>query len=145
MLAGGVPLLALDMYEHSYHLDFGAAAAGYVDAFMDNIDWSKVHKRYQTAVNWASEPCGAAQHQVEGAVLIDVRPTHIAERQTPMFPGARWRDPARIAEWCSELPVDREVIVYCEYGLEVGRATALRLRAAGLNARFLRGGIEGFQ
>ena len=39
-VAGGVPILALDMYEHSYHLDFGAAAGAYVDAFMDNIDWA---------------------------------------------------------------------------------------------------------
>lgn len=37
-VAGGVPILALDMYEHSYHMDFGATAASYVDAFMGNID-----------------------------------------------------------------------------------------------------------
>jgi Fe-Mn family superoxide dismutase len=37
------------------------------------------------------------------------------------------------------------VIVYCVYGHEVGRATALRLRAAGLKARYLRGGIDGWQ
>src|SRR5215475_9318679 len=30
-LAGGVPILALDMYEHSYHIDFGANVGGYVD------------------------------------------------------------------------------------------------------------------
>jgi Fe-Mn family superoxide dismutase len=41
----------------------------------------------------------------------------------------------------SELPADREVIVHCVCGHEVGRATAMRLRAAGLNARYLRGGI----
>lgn len=41
-LAGATPILALDMYEHSYHIDFGAKAAGYVDAFMQNIDWQKV-------------------------------------------------------------------------------------------------------
>ena len=40
---------------------------------------------------------------------------------------------------------DREVVVYCVYGHEVGRATALRLRAAGLKARYLRGGIDGWQ
>ena len=33
-LAGGQPILALDMYEHSYHIDYGAQAAAYVDAFM---------------------------------------------------------------------------------------------------------------
>jgi Fe-Mn family superoxide dismutase len=38
-LAGGVPLLALDMYEHSYHMDFGAQAGAYVDAFMANLSW----------------------------------------------------------------------------------------------------------
>ena len=38
-LAGGTPLLALDMYEHSYHIDFGAKAAGYVETFMQAIRW----------------------------------------------------------------------------------------------------------
>ncbi|MBI3919248.1 MAG: superoxide dismutase [Betaproteobacteria bacterium] len=48
-LASGVPILALDMYEHSYHIDFGAKAAAYVDAFMANTNWSSVMKRYQRA------------------------------------------------------------------------------------------------
>src|SRR5258707_9314251 len=38
-LAGGRPILALDMYEHSYHIDYGAKAAAYVDAFMTVISW----------------------------------------------------------------------------------------------------------
>jgi Fe-Mn family superoxide dismutase len=38
-LAGGNPILALDMYEHSYHIDFGAKAATYVDTFMEAIRW----------------------------------------------------------------------------------------------------------
>jgi Fe-Mn family superoxide dismutase len=41
-LAGATSILALDMYEHSYHIDFGAKAAAYVDAFMQNIHWQKV-------------------------------------------------------------------------------------------------------
>ncbi len=43
-LAGGTPILALDMYEHSYHIDFGAKAAGYVDAFMDALKWSNAER-----------------------------------------------------------------------------------------------------
>jgi len=39
------PLLVLDMYEHSYHMDYGAAAARYVDAFFANIDWESVAAR----------------------------------------------------------------------------------------------------
>ncbi len=45
-LAGGVPILALDMYEHSYHMDYGAKVAAYVDAFMQNIHWGKVAQRF---------------------------------------------------------------------------------------------------
>jgi len=43
------------------------------------------------------------------------------------------------------MPTDREIVVYCVYGHEVGRATAMQLRAAGLKARFLRGGIDGWR
>ena len=41
VLAGGVPLLALDMYEHAYHMDYCSAAGAYVDAFMNNIAWAR--------------------------------------------------------------------------------------------------------
>lgn len=43
-LAGGAPILALDMYEHSYHIDFGAKAATYVDTFMDAVRWANAEQ-----------------------------------------------------------------------------------------------------
>ncbi len=141
-LAGGIPILALDMYEHSYHLDFGAAAGAYVDAFMANIDWAGVYERYQVAVHGASEPFAASQEDVAGALLLDVRRAGMFEQADALIAGAKWRDPAAVTDWAEHVPVDRDVIVYCVYGHEVGRATALRLRAAGRNARFLRGGID---
>jgi Fe-Mn family superoxide dismutase len=45
-LAGGQPIVALDMYEHSYHIDYGAKAATYVDTFMDAIRWSNAEKLF---------------------------------------------------------------------------------------------------
>ena len=45
-LAGGQPILALDMFEHSYHMDYGARAAAYVDAFMAAINWPNVAYAY---------------------------------------------------------------------------------------------------
>lgn len=39
-------LLALDMYEHSYQMDFGANAKGYIDQFFKNINWDKVNERH---------------------------------------------------------------------------------------------------
>ena len=47
-LAGATPLLALDMYEHSYHMDFGAAAAKYVDAFMNTINLAAAAAKFST-------------------------------------------------------------------------------------------------
>ena len=44
-----VPLLVLDMYEHSYHIDYGSAAAKYVEAFMQNINWEEVNRRVEMA------------------------------------------------------------------------------------------------
>jgi Fe-Mn family superoxide dismutase len=46
-LAGASPILALDMYEHSFHMDYGAKAAAYVDAFMNNIKWETVSALYR--------------------------------------------------------------------------------------------------
>lgn len=56
--ATGIPLLVLDMYEHAYHMDYRAAAARYMDAFMRNVNWEEVSRRH-----------GRAIHFVEGAVI----------------------------------------------------------------------------
>jgi len=50
-LAGARPILALDMYEHSYHLDYGPKAADYVDAFMRVINWRNVEELYAEAAH----------------------------------------------------------------------------------------------
>jgi Fe-Mn family superoxide dismutase len=45
-LAGGTPILALDMYEHAYQMDFGAKAAAYVDGFMKGMSWAKANSLF---------------------------------------------------------------------------------------------------
>jgi superoxide dismutase, Fe-Mn family len=45
-LAGAQPILVLDMYEHAYHMDYGAKAGDYVDAFMQAIRWSNADSLY---------------------------------------------------------------------------------------------------
>jgi Fe-Mn family superoxide dismutase len=144
-LAGGVPILALDMYEHAYHMDYGAAAGAYVETFMGHIHWARVYQRYQAAVHAASESFAASHDDVSGALLLDVRRAGVFDLAATMIPGARWCDPAALASWAAELPSGSEVVVYCVYGHEVGRATAMRLRAAGVKARYLQGGIDGWQ
>ncbi len=45
------PLLVLDMCEHAYHLDYGAAAARYIDAFMQNVNWEEASRRLVEATS----------------------------------------------------------------------------------------------
>ena len=46
-LAGGTPILALDMYEHSYYIDYGTKTADYVGVFMSAINWPAVERFYE--------------------------------------------------------------------------------------------------
>jgi len=41
------PILVMDMYEHAYQMDYGAAAAKYIDAFFVNIQWDAVSTRLE--------------------------------------------------------------------------------------------------
>ncbi len=53
-LSFGAPLLIMDMYEHAYQMDYGAAAGRYVDAFFENIHWEEVSRRLERAEKAAS-------------------------------------------------------------------------------------------
>ena len=79
------------------------------------------------------------------SLLLDVRRAAVFEQATHMLPGATWRDPAAIERWASELPRDREVIVYCVHGHAVSQAATARLREQCIRARYLSGGLEGWR
>ncbi|MEM6995064.1 MAG: Fe-Mn family superoxide dismutase [Myxococcota bacterium] len=55
-LSSGVPLLVLDMYEHSYHMDYGTAAKKYIAAFFANLNWQEVDRRTELALQIAAAP-----------------------------------------------------------------------------------------
>ena len=120
-------------------------SADEVAADLDAIDWSTPYERYQHAVHRASESFAVAPGELEDAMILDVRRKGAFDEASDVIPGSRWQDPASVPEWASKLPRDRPVVVYCVFGHEVGRATALRLRAQGIPAGFLRGGIEGWR
>ena len=144
LLAGATPILALDMYEHAYHLDFGADARAYVAAFMDNVDWDGVSLRYAAAVEASTASLAASLDQMKaanGVRRIDVRRKGTFDAASDLIESATWRDPESVDEWARDL-AGEEVLVYCVFGHEVGQSTAARLRDAGVNARYLAGGIE---
>ncbi len=156
-LAGGIPILALDMYEHAYHIDFGANALAYVDAFMRNIDWSAVQTRCEDASKvepprrlvqkeFDNVP-GIAPEEVKAMLdagkpvqVIDARPKHYFSRMPDIVAGAAWRDPDRMQDWVGELSPSEPVVVFCVYGFHVGCRTAGALRDAGFDAKYMKGG-----
>jgi len=143
LLAGTTPILALDMYEHAYHMDFGAKAAAYVDAFMKNIRWDGVYARFGAAVAADAASFGAKPSDVAGAAqLIDVRRAATYAEAMDQLTGAHWKDPAKLVDWSAGLDRAKSVLVYCFHGLDIGRSTALALRARGFDARYIAGGIE---
>jgi Fe-Mn family superoxide dismutase len=52
-VAFGQPLLVLDMFEHAYALDYGAAHARYIDGFFANVQWDEVNARFARGVKAA--------------------------------------------------------------------------------------------
>ena len=78
-------------------------------------------------------------------LIIDVRVHSAFERDTHLIAGATWRDPFGVSEWSKHLPRHRPVVVYCVHGLEVSRNAADSLRAAGVDARPLEGGIAAWR
>ena len=156
-IAGGIPILALDMYEHAYHLDFGANPTAYIASFMRNIEWNAVQGRFEDAIKVAPpRPLEQKQfgdlpsvtvEQVAAMLkagtpvrIIDARPRHYTTKSQDIIEGAVWRDPERLDEWIGELSKTEPVVTYCVYGFHVGCETAITLRNAGFDARYMAGG-----
>ncbi len=156
-ITGGIPILAIDMYEHAYQMEFGANAKAYVAAFMRNIDWSAVQARYQDASE-IKPPRRLEQKQFADlpsitpeeikvmldsgtkVQIIDTRPRHYTTRAQDMMEGAVWRDPERLDDWIGELSKTEPVVTFCVYGFHIGCETAATLRKAGFDARYMAGG-----
>ncbi len=74
-------------------------------------------------------------------VIVDVRRAQAFAADEVLIAGAGWRDPEDFGRWAALLPPARRVVVYCVHGHEVSQAAAAALRAAGVRATHLEGGI----
>jgi superoxide dismutase, Fe-Mn family len=156
-MVGAVPILVLDMYEHAYHLEFGANAAAYVDVFMRIIDWTIVAERLigttgtgqrheaqagkETLPSISVEELHTVMQSEQPFQVVDARPRNYVSKDPDTMPNAVWRDPERVDEWCGQLSFEGPVFVYCAYGFEVGRSVTTALRERGFDARYIRGGL----
>src|SRR5260370_25504720 len=146
-LAGGTPLLALDMYEHAYHIDFGSNAAAYVDAFMANIAWPRIGARFAGAsaaprLHVVDAPTAQEMLAPNPSLhVLDARPLDDATTVPVRLRGARRAPPDKVDEIAASLPRGAKPLVYCAWGFEIGGDCAAKLRQRGIDAVALAGGI----
>lgn len=151
-LVGGVPIMALDMYEHAYHMDFGANVGAYADAFMDNLHWDRPTARFLRAIGeGADTEADASTVSVEdlaamiasgdAPMLLDICLDEDMANRTDKIPGGQLRAPQDIDKWIEGLPSDQPIIGYCVYGYQVSGNAVAEMQRRGLNARKLAGGI----
>jgi len=74
-------------------------------------------------------------------LIIDVRRAAAFDGDDALIAGAIRRLPETTAEWRRALPAGRPVVVYCAHGRDVSQDAAAALRATGVDAAFLAGGI----
>jgi Fe-Mn family superoxide dismutase len=146
-LAGGAPILALDMYEHSYHMEFGTNAGAYVEAFMANIAWPRVAARFN-GVAAENKPHTIAAPEARkllaadpDVIVIDARLEDDAAAVPVRLRGARRAPPGTVDEVAATLPQGAKVLVYCAWGFEIGGDCAAALRERGIEAVTVAGGI----
>jgi thiosulfate sulfurtransferase len=91
--------------------------------------------------------CEALRDLVAGAevVLLDVRRRPAFDADPVLIPGAVRRDPEQVGTWALAIGRDLPVIAYCVHGHEVSRGVVDRLRALGIEAAVLEGGIEAWK
>jgi len=75
-------------------------------------------------------------------IVVDVRRASAFDADDIMIAGAIRRPPEDVDRWRRDLPAGRPVVVYCVHGHEASRDAASALRAAGVDASYLDGGIE---
>lgn len=83
-----------------------------------------------------------ALESAQPPLLIDVRRRAAFTSARDMARGALRRDPDTATTWLHSLPSAHSIVVYCVHGHEVSQSVAAALREAGMNARYLEGGLE---
>jgi rhodanese-related sulfurtransferase len=78
-------------------------------------------------------------------IVIDVRRRPAFLGADRMISGALRREPDQVREWAKSLPKASAVVVYCVHGHEVSQSAAAALSEAGIAARYLDGGLEGWK
>jgi len=77
--------------------------------------------------------------------LLDVRRAEKRRADGDEIAGTQWRDPARWLDWKDQIPAALPAVVYCAFGHEISQGLSAALRALGVDARHLEGGIAAWR
>lgn len=77
--------------------------------------------------------------------LIDVRRKLRRKEDGVAIANGQWHDPALWLEWKDQVATTQPVVIYCAQGHEISQGLAAALRAMGIDARYLLGGIEAWR
>ena len=100
-----------------------------MDGTLPSITANDLHARFGTA---------------QAPIVIDVRRSDAFNADDRLIVGAIRRPPEDANHWRTDLPTGRAVVAYCAHGHEVSQGVATALRAAGVEAAYLAGGIAGW-
>lgn len=77
--------------------------------------------------------------------LLDVRRLAKRVAEGDEIAGGQFQDPSQWLDWKDQVPQDRPAVVYCAHGHEISQGLTAALRAMGVDARHLEGGIEAWR
>ena len=149
--ANSIPILALDMYEHAYHMDFGADARSYVDAYMKNIHWDRPARRFESGLRHelnapqqvkSGGPVSVLELKAmlargEQPLLLDICLADDVAKRYDTLPGATFLPAENRSDWIEKLPKDKPIVAYCMYGFQVSGDAVAELQKRGFSARNL--------
>jgi rhodanese-related sulfurtransferase len=92
-------------------------------------------------VDELKERIGAA----EAPIVYDVRRREAFDAAPRILPAAHWRRHTSAGDWAETLPSAAQIVCYCTHGHNVSQLAVAELRAKGLDARTLSGGIEAWE
>lgn len=101
---------------------------------------SSTHVSHSISAAELARTLGSARHPL----VIDVRRAAVFSASQHLICGSFYRPPETVAKWRADLPAAKPIVVTCAHGHEVGQNAAAELRAAGFDARYLSGGVEGW-
>lgn len=159
MATGGVPLLSIDLHEHAYLTDFGSDVDNYINTFIENIHWDRAAERFFSAVQHSDAPENKPDslsplhpeelldliNQNNSPTLLDVCLLDDLPRRHDQLASAYCIKSDEVKKSIESLPKNKPVVAYCMYGFQVSSIAADELKAAGIEARILSGGISAWR